>query len=63
MTSKQKPITWIDAKDQIVYIKGSKLNRSLYLTKEEFDQTKDLISGTVTKLDGKVFYAPFRQLY
>ena len=50
---------WQDIKGQIVYIKGSRLNKKNRLTREEFEQTKDLISGTVTLLNGTIFYAPF----
>jgi hypothetical protein len=56
---KSKPETWIDQRGQIVYIKYSKLNKSLRLTKHEFEATNMLLSGTVTRNDGKVFYAPF----
>ncbi len=59
---KRNPVTWIDAKGQIVYIKGSKKNRTERLTKEELDCVTgdlELLSGTVTTVNGKVFYAPF----
>ena len=54
------PITWVDARGQVVYVKGSRKNKTERLTADELDATKDLKSGTVTRVDGKVFYAPFR---
>jgi hypothetical protein len=56
----RNPVTWVDAKGQVVYIKGSRKNKTERLTKQELEDTCDLISGTVTRADGKVFYAPFR---
>ena len=53
--------TWVDAKDQVVYVKGSRKNWAGRLTRQELQATKMLISGTVTK-EGKVFYAPFRRV-
>lgn len=58
---KRKPETWIDQEGKVVYIKGSKYNRTERLTKEELDATVCLLSGTVTRSDGKVFYAPFKR--
>ena len=61
MSRNVKPITWVDAHGQVVYVKGSRRNRTDRLTAEELECTRDLISGTVTRADGKsVFHAPFR---
>jgi hypothetical protein len=54
-----EPITWIDARGQVVYVKGSRKNKIERLTAAVLEATKDLLSGTVTRADGKVFYAPF----
>lgn len=56
---KRNPIIWVDAKGQVVYIKGSRKNKTERLTADELEWVKDLISGTVTRKDGKIFYAPF----
>jgi hypothetical protein len=49
----------------MVYVPGSRNKANCRLTREEFENTKDLLSGTVT-LDttrlNRVFYAPFRLL-
>lgn len=61
MSRNVKPITWVDARGQVVYVKGSRRNRTERLTAEELEYTKDLISGTVTRADGKaIFHAPFQ---
>jgi len=61
MSRNVKPITWVDAHGQVVYVKGSRRNRTERLTAEELEFTKDLQAGTVTRADGKaVFYAPFK---
>jgi len=54
---------WVDAKGQVVYVKGSRKNRIEGLVRSEFVCIMEscLISGTVTRPDGKVFYAPFRR--
>lgn len=57
---KRNPITFIDARGNIVYVKGSRKNKTHYLSREAFLATNMLIWGTVTKQDGTVFYAPFR---
>lgn len=56
------PEKWIDAKGQVAYVKGSRQNREDGLIREEMEAVKDLRSGTVTRVDGKVFYAPFRKV-
>ncbi|HUS59435.1 MAG TPA: hypothetical protein VM141_12360 [Planctomycetota bacterium] len=55
----RNPITWVDSRGQVVYVKGSRKNQTERLTAAELEATKDLLSGTVTRADGKVFYAPF----
>lgn len=55
----RNPITWVDARGQVVCVKGSRKNKTERLTAAELEDTKDLLSGTVTRADGKIFYAPF----
>jgi hypothetical protein len=60
----KKPGTWVDAKGTVVYVKGSRKNRTERLTLSELKAVaidNRLISGTVTTAAGKVFYAPFRK--
>jgi len=52
-------VMWVDARAQVVYVKGSRKNRTERLTAAELEAVKDLLNGTVTRSDGKVFYAPF----
>jgi hypothetical protein len=57
--------TWVDAKGQVVYVKGSRKNRTEGLTREELKLVAvdyPLLSGTVTRPDGKVFFAPFKKV-
>jgi len=56
----RNPVTWVDARGQVVYVKGSRKNRTERLSKSDLEAVRDLISGTVTIGNGKVFYAPFR---
>ena len=56
------PETWVDADGKPVYVKGSRKNATERLTLAEFVSVVDMISGTVTRADGVVFRAPFRQL-
>ena len=55
----RNPITWIDARGQVVYVKGSRKNKTERLTAADLEAVKDFLNGTVTRVDGKVFYAPF----
>lgn len=50
---------WVDARGQVVYVRGSRKNKTERLTAAELEATKDLLSGIVIRADGKVFYAPF----
>lgn len=52
---------WVDANGQFVYEAGSRRNAREGLTKEEFEATVMLLSGTVTRSDGRVFRAPFHK--
>jgi hypothetical protein len=60
----KKPETWVDAKGQVVYVKGSRKNKVDGLVRSEFVCIMEscMISGTVTRPDGKVFYIPFRRV-
>lgn len=59
--AKKQLETWLDARGQVVYVKGSKKNKATRLTRGELYSCLDLLSGTVTKSDGTTFYAPFRR--
>lgn len=51
---------WVDQKDQIVYVPRGWRKHYKGLTREEFEATRDLLSGTVTLPDGTEFQAPFK---
>jgi hypothetical protein len=53
--------TWVDQKGQVVYQHGGKSSENV-LSISEFLAVRDLLSGTVKLANGKVFYAPFKQL-
>jgi hypothetical protein len=57
---KLTPVTWVNAGGKTVYVKGSRKNKTERLTAAELEATKDMLSGTVTRVDGTVFYLPFR---
>ena len=57
---KESKETWVDAKGQIIYKYGDK--SKLYLSRAEFIDIKDLLSGTVTTKDGTVYHMPVKRV-